>query len=425
MPLSREDVADIFREAEARKLNYLAKAILNQDGYLDDNWLQGQCTYAGYSIVNTTYQILLEIPEAVKLGLIRGDLPEIEQHTDVRALQRPSYVAAVPLAPLPIHPSIYAIYIVDKTTKKPPTVADLDKIITRVRVLSNNPAVLALATNLAARIQGYSPQTTLAGGLVDVGFSKDSAARLIQHHQGINTNDVMAKFKTAADDVCGRGKYVLYGYIVCRLRKFSFCALGEVIISRLAQSYTSRGGGFNGAIAGANMHGAWTLNPIEWEQIEAAPPTPYYTANLAADRERIQALRDLNGRVERVVMQRSIQNILIEMLPRETRERIRASEQAIRDRFAEAQADTQSQQDNAEDATAQSPQADSPVASTASSPAAAPANSPAQPVANYSSDIDTSSSPVRGRPNPRSRGNHDDDDDEDPIEDDSNPNYRY
>lgn len=39
--------------------------------------MQEQCDLAGYTILNTAYQILLEIPSSVVRAIIRGDLPEI------------------------------------------------------------------------------------------------------------------------------------------------------------------------------------------------------------------------------------------------------------------------------------------------------------------------------------------------------------
>lgn len=53
---------------------------------------------------------------------------------------------------------------------------------------------------------------------------------------------------------CGQARYGLY--------KFNYCSLAEVIISRLVQSYISRGGGFNGAVAGASITGARNLSAM-------------------------------------------------------------------------------------------------------------------------------------------------------------------
>lgn len=204
MALSRQGIATTFLQAEERKLTYLAKALINQDGFLDDAWMQSQCDQLGYRILAAAYDILLKMPAAVVQAIIRGDLPEVAQHPDVRALQNPRYVAA-PTTILTnvatIHPSIYAIYLIDKTTNKPPTIADLQKIAAVAGLTSTNPATRNLIRELRDRIRGCNPQDTLVGGLVDVGFSADGTKRILQHYNGFNTNEVMKEFRTAVESM--------------------------------------------------------------------------------------------------------------------------------------------------------------------------------------------------------------------------------
>ncbi|KFX92685.1 hypothetical protein V490_05236 [Pseudogymnoascus sp. VKM F-3557] len=406
--LSRQEVADIYLAAQERKLTHLAKAIINQDGFLDDAKMQEHCDYSGYTILATAYQIILEIPETVVRAVIRGDLPELAQHADVRALQSPNYVAVPCMLATSsgcIHPSIYTIYLVHKATNKPPTIADLQLIIARIQATSSNNSSLTLAQQLSDRIRGCSPQTTLEGGLVDVGFSKDGAERITQHYTNTNSNKVMQEFKEAAEAIFGRFKYGLRGYIVCRIRKLNHCALSEILISRLAQSYISRGGGFNGFIAGANLRGGQLLTATAWEEIGAVPPTPFYKQNLAADKKETQRLRDLVARQKEVVQERLLQDIAIEALPQAEREKLRAKEEELRERLlgerdgSESQVD-QSQQESAADQEIEEPADDQPT--------------------GYTSDIDDSSEPIHSRP---VHGNHNNDDDDDEI--DSSIVYRY
>ncbi|KFY50601.1 hypothetical protein V495_00155 [Pseudogymnoascus sp. VKM F-4514 (FW-929)] len=352
--LSREEVADIFLAAQEKRLTHLAKAIINQDSFLDDDSMQERCDYSGYTVLATAYQILLEMPETVVRAVIRGDLPELAQHADAT---------------------------------------------------SSNSASLALAQLLSDRIRGCGPQTTLEGSLVDMGFSKDGAERIIQHYTNINSNKVMQEYKDAAETIFGQFKYGLRGFIVCRIRKLNHCALSEILISRLAQSYTSRGGGFNGAIAGLSIRGGQLLSPTAWEEIGAVEPTKFYKQNLAVDREKTQSLRDLVARQRAVVQERLVQDIAIEMLPQAGREKLRAKEAELRDRLlaeksgSESQVD-QSQQESAADQEIEEPADDQPT--------------------GYTSDIDDSSEPIHSRP---VHGNHNDDDDDDEI--DSSIVYRY
>lgn len=172
---AREQIAKTYLEAQGNKLADLAKAVINQNGFIDDGWLQAQCNFSGYSILTTAYQILLETPTSVLQALIRGDLPKMAGHADLRRLQRDEYTA-VPHSPTTRHPIIYAIYFVNKSTNEPPTVSDLYQIIPRVRQVASaavppNSAALRLTTALETRIMGCSPQSLLAGGLVDVGYA--------------------------------------------------------------------------------------------------------------------------------------------------------------------------------------------------------------------------------------------------------------
>ncbi|OBT66646.1 hypothetical protein VE03_03854 [Pseudogymnoascus sp. 23342-1-I1] len=309
-----------------------------------------------------------KIPETVIRAIIRGDLPEYTQHPDVQALQRSQYVAAPSnvLGMNAIFPSIYAIYLVEKTTREPPTVRDLEKIIAEVKRTTGNPSSLNLARDLAERIRGEHPQATLAGGLVDVGFSADRANRIAQHY---SSNEVMQDFRAAAVTLFGEDTYVLKGFIVCRLRKYNYCGLAEVIISRLAQSYTSRGGGFNRAIAGQSITGARYLSPIAWDQIGVMPPNGIL-------------LEESRG------IQRALQNIATEMMPRHQREIVCAREREVRDQLTaeyeerhrerESLVDDEEQGQEQEDEEEEQEEQDD-------------AESAAEPAVGYSSEIEFSS----------------------------------
>lgn len=262
---------------------------------------------------------------------------------------------------------------------------------------TKNGSSLNLARDLTERIRGANPQEPLARGLVDVGFSSDGANRITQHLGNTGSNAVMHDFKNSAAAIFGQHKHVLNGYVVCRLRKFNYCSIAELIISRLSQSYTDRGGGFNGAVAGGSITGARNLPPIAWDQIGAVEHSEYYKRNIADDKVKIQELRDAAERRKEVAMDKALQKIMVEAMPRDHRERLWAKENAnraeLRGQFDEHLAGESSVGDQEDEA-----------------------ETPNQQFADYSSDIGFSSQPVRGRPAPRAHGNDDDSNDEDPIE---------
>lgn len=241
------------------------------------------------------YHILLATPPLMILAIIQGELPTISGSLEVQYLQHPDYTA-VPPAFNCIHPTIYTIYLVDQETHEPPTVQDLATIIDSVRrkaapIAVQVPAAakaLRLCRSLEARMVGQDPQAPIAGGLVDVGFSGDSAARIDQHLNDESSNKIMQLFYEAAvrefDDT-----YELQGYIVCKMRSIEHCALAEIIFSRMAQSYTSRGGGFNSATAGASIKRAHALSGVEWEEIAAVKPDWVFTDHFESDAVKMRA----------------------------------------------------------------------------------------------------------------------------------------
>lgn len=431
MALSREEVAEIYVAAEKLKMTHLAKAVINQDGYLDDDWVQTQCDHSGYAVLTNAYSILLETPPSVVQSIIRGDLPEIatDRNAEIHQLQRSSYVAVgVNL----VCPSIYTVYLVDKTTSKPPTVADLYPIIRYVKQTYTNSATLALAQNLETRIDEYNqnPQIPLPGGLVDVGFSADGALRITQHLSNIGSNEVMQHFRAAAAHLFGQAKYGLRGFIVCKLRKFNQCGLAEVLFSRMAQSYTSRGGGFNGIVAGRSLTGGRNLPVVSWEEIAAADPTPIYTKNLADDMEKLDDLRNIAERWRNLAERRALQDIAISMLPVANQVMIRAAEAELRATLYRQRLVAASEQDDKQGTGEQDGSSEEQdVDQTADQDGNSPAESQIESVVSgdprtptrlaedeYSSNIEDSG-PIIRRP---ARGNQDDDDEvmEDSIESD-------
>lgn len=341
---TREQIAKTYLEAQGNKLADLAKAVINQNGFLDDSWLQAQCNFSGYSIFTTTYQILLETPTSVIQALIRGGLPKMAGHADLRRLQRDEYTA-VPHSPTTRHPVIYSIYLVDKSTNEPPTVGDLYQIIPRVRQVASaavtpNPAALKLATALEMRIMGCSPQSLLARGLVDVGYAGNGTQRLQQHYNGVSSNEVMQLFRQASTHIFGQ-RYCLRGFIICKLRKLGYCALAEVIFSRLTQSDVSRGGGFNGITTGFSIPSAQNLSSMAWEEIAAVKPSDIYTRNLAEDMDKMKAEstahRDVVERWKNLTETRALQDCVDEMLPKEAREKIRTLGKALQQQGGEGE----------------------------------------------------------------------------------------
>lgn len=236
MDSTRQQIAATFFEAQKQSIVNFVKTVVEQEGFLDDDWVKSQCQYSLLSITVAAHSILLATPACVLQGLISGDLPEMAQDPDLRYMQRAIYTAVPPMAREPdcVYPSIYAIYLVDTITSKPPTIADLRVIIPRVKqeiaimaAVNSAAAATELVDELEDRIDGCVPTSTLEGGLVDIGFSQNSHERLRQHHNGASSNEVMQVFRDFAIAMFNN-RYCLRGYIVCKLHQFNHCALAEL-----------------------------------------------------------------------------------------------------------------------------------------------------------------------------------------------------
>ncbi|KFY28516.1 hypothetical protein V491_00427 [Pseudogymnoascus sp. VKM F-3775] len=420
MALSRESIAAIFSDAHEERVTSLAKAVINQDGFLDDDWVRDQCEHSSFTVLSSTYLIFSEVPQSVIQALIRGDLPEVAilPAAEIHQLQKSSYVSVPPNGNITM-PSIYAIY--------------LNKF--------DNDSTLELAENLKERIRNYNPQIPLPGGLVDIGFSADSATRILQHVGNFNSNLVMQQFRAAANHIFGVAKYGLYGFIIWSLRKFNLCGLAEVMFSRLAQSYTSRGGGFNGLVAGRSLTGGRNLSVISGEEIGAMEHTAIFKDNYAEDMARMKTISDIEQRWRSLAEKRALQDIIIMTLPKADQERIRRNEAALRatlygdlaggrDSPSIAAADQDDGTPAGQDTDDGSRDAGSPANQAADSPARHSYSSqigssesglpicrkPSRDVHNNSSHIEDDSQSAHGRPIPA----HGDDDEDDSIQDSSN-----
>lgn len=291
---TREEIAQSFLAAENVSLIELAKALINQGGFIDDGWLQGQCDYAGYSILTTAHQILMTTLAEVLRGLITGTISTMAGNSDLQYLQSSQYVAVphVVNAEDIVLPVIYAVYLVDLQTNEPLTVRDTQEMIDNVKQKlggmkgDSKIAAKSLTKLLADRINGCNPNSLLLRGLVDIGFAGKGPARLAQHQSGANSNEVMQVFRDAARDV--NACYGLQSFIICKMRKYEHCSLAEVLFSRLSQSYISRGGGFNGAVAGLSIKGAQLLSVMAWDRIGGVQRDRVYQSSYAIEMAKIK-----------------------------------------------------------------------------------------------------------------------------------------
>lgn len=273
--------------AKSEILYELSKALVEKTGFLCDGWLQSQYSYNKTMIVLAVHDILLSTPRSVIYGLINGDLPEKANDSSVRFVQTHEYAAVANTGI--VMPIIYAVYLVHIHDGTPPTIAEMHEILAELPAVTpdtrdNKKATENLAAQLELRIDGCEPDAILSGGLVHIGFAGDGVTRMKNHSDGINSNEVMQAFHEAAGI-----NFDLQSFVVGKIRKLEYAGLAEVVFSRLSQSYTCMGGGFNGKAAGTSIAGAYSINVRSWEKINALPPDPIYDTNNTNDVMKMQA----------------------------------------------------------------------------------------------------------------------------------------
>ena len=149
------------------------------------------------------------------------------------------------------------------------------------------------------RIQHYPPNVPLQRPLSEVGWARNLQERLDQHTKHQSSNYLM----NMTESIC-RVKYKDYGirqYGIFRIFETEHAMLGEILCSRIAQAYTSHGGGFSHHSAGISTPGAYklgedvyrnyrieTYDDPEWQQNmqEAAVHFDYLTHKLRELREK-------------------------------------------------------------------------------------------------------------------------------------------
>lgn len=126
--------------------------------------------------------------------------------------------------------------------------------------------------------------------LRDIGYSGVGEARIEQHLElGTSANPVMAVFAAAASV---RGMpYALYAEFIFLGFRRDHAALGEILFSILAQSYTWTGKGFNSVRAGGSNRTNMNVSEEDWNRYQAdVLANSPMEVNARLERQRIQHL---------------------------------------------------------------------------------------------------------------------------------------
>ena len=284
--------AEALEKAYGHSLSDPALTALDLKGMPCDNWVlsrKQQSVHEFVLFLVDMVTMLAGIPNIILKHLVLGDIPK-EGKTN-RELRNK-------LNDLLLHrsddglPCIYIQYLTDSAGESP-TAATLTSILDDVELYIRgygNPAdndsykfamnvdstarrdqgkrkyitkpeqinvTRRWVTVTRTRIQRYPPNVPLQRPLSEVGWAKNLQERLTQHAKHQSSNYLM----NLTESIC-RVKYKDYGirqYGIFRIFETEHAMLGEILCSRIAQAYTSHGGGFSHHSAGISTPGAYKL----------------------------------------------------------------------------------------------------------------------------------------------------------------------
>lgn len=153
------------------------------------------------------------------------------------------------------------------------------------------PKVEKLLDAIERALDGLADHERMPFVLTDVGYTDNGVARIDkQHKRHQSSNDIMNIIEAVAITVLD-GKYRIQGDVVFLCAHRDHGAIGEIVFSFLANSYSKDGRGFNGVDAGVQLNSlrkALYVDESYWNpHIQSAMDTGPMKANIAAENERL------------------------------------------------------------------------------------------------------------------------------------------
>lgn len=159
-------------------------------------------------------------------------------------------------------------------------------------------------TELEKRLQNPPEDQPLAQPLMEVGYSKDSEKRLIDH-----SNHTSSKWLTNLTHSILHplypDKFFLNQFVVFFILQSRIAALAETLITHFAHGYTFDGRGFSTYRPGRSVINAYNFTPDDWEDFlkhtldHSAPERNYdaYSARRHAEAEQVRRLEETHCRI--------------------------------------------------------------------------------------------------------------------------------
>ncbi|KFY47043.1 hypothetical protein V494_00218 [Pseudogymnoascus sp. VKM F-4513 (FW-928)] len=122
-----------------------------------------------------------------------------------------------------------------------------------VRASQLGQFVNAMKRRLAHELATVRRDEPMQRAICEVGYSKRPAARIQEHIAYKSTNYLMSFFRIIFHDRFPTRRYDIEGNVVLRCMTHEDAAVGEILLTTLAQAYTTDGGGFCHQAAGEKV----------------------------------------------------------------------------------------------------------------------------------------------------------------------------
>ncbi|KFY07656.1 hypothetical protein V492_06941 [Pseudogymnoascus sp. VKM F-4246] len=142
------------------------------------------------------------------------------------------------------------------------TDTDIKMSATRVDQLSQ--FVRAMKGRLTHELAAAKRDEPMQRAVSEVGYSKRVAARIQEHIAFRSTNYLMSLFRLIFRDRFPTRRYDIEGHAVMRCISHEDAAIGEILLTTLAQAYVTDGGGFCHQPAGENVVSANAIEHLRW-----------------------------------------------------------------------------------------------------------------------------------------------------------------
>ncbi|KAF7884702.1 uncharacterized protein EAF02_005038 [Botrytis sinoallii] len=315
------EYSDKLIHAHSEGLAKLIEVTLNLKGLPCDRWVSKRTDTNGSAYIhflNALMIMLAGIDKRILKHLVEGNLPSVERNPDnyeFSSKLKNMRAVLTGETKLTHRPYIYIQYLVDKKGISP-TPKDIGEILDHVELYlegfnikenqASNDCALEIDTAFHTTKHGYNTvqagyrryassernprsltwkktilqwvETTrdrlrysekdepLSRPLVEVGYAT-ALSRLDEHKNHTGSNYIM----NLIEAICKayfREKWSIKQYVLFKIAHHTHAMFGEILCTRMAQAYTTHGGGFCHHAAGISLGAVHKMDDLYWRRVQ-------------------------------------------------------------------------------------------------------------------------------------------------------------